>query len=67
MADKDSQQQELVAVMIRGSVFINCSKKKQVNLSVAEFIVTYGPHREKTCLQGSQESEVQTSMFSYRD
>ena len=28
---------------------------------------TYGPRHEKTCLQGFRQSEVQTSLLSYRD
>ena len=27
----------------------------------------YGPRRDKTCLQGFQQSELQTSVLSYRD
>ena len=27
---------------------------------------SYGPHREKTCLQGFRQSEIQTSLLIYR-
>ena len=27
----------------------------------------YGPRRDKTCLQGFQQSKIQTSLLSYRD
>ena len=31
------------------------------------YVLENGPRREKTCLQGFQQSECQTSLFSYRD
>ena len=29
--------------------------------------VSFGPRREKTCLRGFRQSEIQTSLLSYRD
>ena len=29
--------------------------------------VTYGPHRDKTCLRNFRQSEIETSLLSYRD
>ena len=29
--------------------------------------MSYGPQRDKTCLRGFRESEVKTSLYSYRD
>ena len=33
----------------------------------SEIRLTYGPGHEKTCLQGFQQSEIQTSLLSHRD
>ena len=38
-------------------------------MSLREYsaVPLYGPYRDKTSLQGFQQSEIQTSLLSYRD
>ena len=31
------------------------------------WLLTYGPQREKPCLRGFRQSEIQTNLLSYRD
>ena len=37
------------------------------NLHTQDFNKVYGPRRDKTCLRGFRQSEIQASLLSYRD
>ena len=37
------------------------------NIRIQLLSVIFGPRREKTCLWGFRQSEIQTSLLSYRD
>ena len=41
--------------------------REKVAYSIPIGYRSYGPRREKTCLRGFRQSEIQTSLLSYRD
>ena len=53
---------------IEGNQHGRWMKKPQKIFCASVLLQTpYGPRREKTCLRGFRQSEIQTSLLSYRD
>ena len=51
----------------RDKIFIHCQTRGHVISIIISWADPYGPGREKTCLRGFRQSEIQTSLLSYRD
>ena len=45
-----------------GLLYIVCFRRKKSDIASV-----FGPRRDKTCLRGFRQSEIQTSLLSYRD